>query len=54
MVTILDTEVPSTLTVSHLPNDRGWKLVEIQIEDDLESATATMRFSGRRKSASPL
>lgn len=46
VLTILDTEDGSSITVSNLANDRGWRMVEVDKPDNLEAATASISFSG--------
>ena len=42
VATILDTEIGLSVAVSDLPNNRGWKMVELVRADDLESAVASI------------
>ena len=42
VATLLDTEAGRSLSVSEIPNARGWKMVEVEREEDLESTVATI------------
>ncbi len=46
VLTIVDTEDGSSITVSEQANERGWHMVDIKNPDSLESATASISFEG--------
>ena len=46
VATLLDTEDGRSLAISELPNERGWRVVELRRPDDLDLAVATISVEG--------
>lgn len=44
VVTLLDAEDGSSITISESPNERGWKLIEIRPSAELEGVMVSMAF----------
>lgn len=46
VATLLDTETKETYLVSGTPNERGWKMLEVKPNQDLERVTAKISLGG--------
>ena len=46
VVTLIDTEEPRAFSVSEIPSETGWKLIELAGSQDIETCIATIAVEG--------